>query len=131
MSDCCSSKENSNSCCGEATGPRLVFACSGGANVGQIANSAAMELDKRKKGRMYCLVGVAAHIGGMVNSAKSASGIIAIDGCQTACAKAALEHLHLPNFQHVVVTDLGIEKNHRYEWTNEQVEVVVNVVINS
>jgi uncharacterized metal-binding protein len=96
--------------------------------VGQIANFAAVELDKQGKAQMYCLIGVAAHLGGMVDSAKAASGIIAIDGCQVACAKAALDHLQIPFTQHIVVTDLEIKKNHVFEWTNEQVDKVVSAV---
>ncbi len=127
MSECCDSKTNEKSCC-SVNGPRLVLSCSGGSNVGQIANSAAMELDKQGKAQMYCLIGVAAHLGGMVDSAKAASGIIAIDGCQVACAKAALDHLQIPYTQHIVVTDLDIKKNHLFKWTDDQVNKVVSVV---
>ncbi len=94
----------------------------------KIANAAAMELDKQGEAQMYCLVGVAAHIGGMVDSAKNASGIIAVDGCQVACAKAALDHMQIPFTQHIVVSDLEIKKNHVFEWTDEQVKKVVSVV---
>lgn len=128
MSNCCDSKTAESSCCCSGNGPRLVLSCSGGSNVGQIANSAAMELDKQGKAQMYCLVGVAAHLGGMVDSAKAASGIIAIDGCQVACAKAALDHMQIPYTQHIIVTDLEIKKNHVFEWTDEQVNKVVSVV---
>jgi len=128
MSDCCESKSVENSCCCSSNGPRLVLSCSGGSNVGQISNTAAMELDKQGKAQMYCLVGIAAHLGGMVDSAKNASGIIAIDGCQVACAKAALDHMQIPITQHIVVTDLEIKKNHVFDWTDEQVKKVVSVV---
>ncbi len=127
MSECCDSKTNENSCC-SANSPRLVLSCSGGSNVGQIANSAAMELDRQGKAQMYCLIGVAAHIGGMVDSAKAANGIIAIDGCQVACTKVALDHLQIPYVQHIVVTDLEIKKNHLFEWTDDQVNKVVSVI---
>jgi uncharacterized metal-binding protein len=87
-----------------------------------------VSLDIQGKARIYCLIGVSAHISGMVDSAKSASGVIAIDGCPVACAKAALDHIGIPISQHIVVTDLGIEKNHVFEWTAGQVQKVIDAV---
>ena len=43
-----------------------IVACSGGSNVGQIANQAAIELAKAKVGGFFCLAGIGAHIKGMV-----------------------------------------------------------------
>jgi len=103
----------------------LVFACSGGSNVGQIANAAALELDRRGVGRMYCLIGVSAHIGGMVDSAAGADYRIVIDGCPVACARKATEHAGVSADRHIIVTELGIAKNHVFEWTAEQVARVV------
>ena len=103
----------------------LVFPCSGGSNVGQIANAAAMEMDSQGKARMYCLAGVAAHISGMVDSATGADYRIAIDGCATICARKALEHAGIQVDKAVVITELGIKKNHAFEWTPAEVEQVV------
>lgn len=116
------------SCETSKEGPRLVLSCSGGSNVGQIANSAAIALDQQGKAQMYCLVGIAAHISGMVDAAKSASAIIAIDGCQVACARRALEHMEIPITQHIDVTALGIQKKHRFEWTPEELQTVIQSV---
>lgn len=103
----------------------LVFACSGGSNVGQIANAAALELDRNDIGRMYCLIGVSAHLGGMVDSAAGAEYRIVIDGCGVACARKAAEHAGIAVDRHVVATELGIAKNHVFEWTADQVARVV------
>ena len=103
----------------------LVFACSGGSNVGQIANAAALELDQRGVGRMYCLIGVSAHIDGMVNSAAGADYRIVIDGCPVACARKATEHAGITVDRHIVATELGIAKNHVFEWTADQLARVV------
>lgn len=103
----------------------LVFPCSGGSNVGQMANAAAMALDEQGKARMYCLAGVAAHIGGMVDSATGADYRIVIDGCQVACARKALEHAGIGVDKAVVITDLAIQKNHVFAWTPAEVERVV------
>lgn len=104
----------------------LVFACSGGSNVGQIANAAALELDRAGIGRMYCLIGVSAHLGGMVDSAAGADYRIVIDGCAVACARKAAEHAGVRVDGYTVVTELGIAKNHVFEWTAEQVARVVD-----
>ena len=103
----------------------LVFACSGGSNVGQLSNIAAVELDRQGRARMYCLAGVASHIGGMLDSAACADYRIVIDGCAVACARKAMEHAGVQVDRAIVVTDLGIAKNHVFEWTAEQVDRVV------
>jgi len=112
--------------CTCSSGPVLVLPCSGGSNVGQITNSAAIELDMQGKARMYCLVGIAAHISGMVDSAKTASGVIALDGCQVACARHVLEHIGIPITQHLIVTDLGIKKNHNFSYTSAEISSVLD-----
>lgn len=118
MSEC-------NCSCSCSEGATLVFACSGGSNVGQIANAAAVKMDQSGQARMYCLAGVAAHISGMVDSAKSVSSVIVIDGCAVACARIALEHVGVHVNHAIIVTDLGIQKNHQFEWTDEQVATVL------
>jgi uncharacterized metal-binding protein len=66
----------------------LIFPCSGGSNVGQIANEAAKQLTKQGVGKMYCLAGIGGHISGIVESTKAAKKIIAIDGCPVICARS-------------------------------------------
>ncbi len=39
-------------------GTVLVFACSGGADVGETADRAARLIDDREAGSMYCLAGI-------------------------------------------------------------------------
>jgi uncharacterized metal-binding protein len=80
MSDCS---------CTCSSGPLLVLPCAGGSTVGQISNAVAVKMDKQGKATIYCLIGVAAQIPGMVDAAKSASAVIAFDGCLVPCAKAA------------------------------------------
>jgi len=123
MSDCTCQTNPSCNC--SSGGSSMVLSCSGGSNVGQIANAAAVEIDRRGIARLYCLIGVAAHISGMVDSAHSASTVIAIDGCPVACASKALEHTGIPITRHVILTELGIEKNHTFAWTDSQVETAV------
>ena len=100
----------SESCC-SSNNQIMILACSGGSNVGQLSNQAAVELTKEGFGTMFCLAGVGAHLGGFVQSAKDVPTLIAIDGCSVGCTKAILEHAQIPVKNHVIITDLGIEKN--------------------
>ena len=118
-----------SSCCCNANDV-MVFACSGGSNVGQVANRAAMQLDQEGRARMYCLAGVTPHLDGMVAGAQSAGFRVAIDGCPIACAKEGLTHAGLQIDQYVVMTDLGIEKEHNFLMAPADVERVVSAVRN-
>ena len=97
-------------CCA-TNGNIMILACSGGSNVGQLSNQAAVELTQEGFGKMFCLAGVGGHLGGFVQSAKDVPQMVAIDGCDIGCAKAILEHAEVPIKHYVVLTGLGIEKN--------------------
>ncbi|HML35218.1 putative zinc-binding protein [Sporomusa sphaeroides] len=88
--------------------PTLFFACSGGSNVGQLANDACRELTREGVGKLFCLAGIGGHISGIVESAKASSTAVAVDGCGVKCALKALEAANVPIAHH---TDWGIEKN--------------------
>ena len=89
----------------------LIFPCSGGSNVGQIANEAAKDLTTLDDhGKMYCLADIGGHVSGLVESTTAAKKIVAIDGCPVACARKTLEHAGFKVDVHVVVTELGIQK---------------------
>lgn len=95
----------------------MILACSGSSNVGQIANSAAVELTREGFGKMFCLAGIGGHQKGFAVTAQYASHLLVIDGCSLACARATLEHAGIPIATHVVVTDLGVEKSKDLSFT--------------
>ena len=68
-------KAPADSCCG-GDAKTLVLACSGGSNVGQIANNVMIELDRKKIGNAGCLAGIGAALSGFVESAKAAKTIV-------------------------------------------------------
>jgi uncharacterized metal-binding protein len=88
----------------------LILACSGGSNVGQITNQAALELTREGRGKMFCLAGLGADIPGIVKTVREAGEVIVLDGCSIGCAKGIMERAGLPQGRCLVVTDLGIEK---------------------
>jgi uncharacterized metal-binding protein len=105
-----------------------ILPCSGGSNCGQIANQAAVKLDVQGVGKIYCLAGIAAHIDGMVESAKSAKRLVAIDGCQVACAKKTIEHAGLKVTDWICVTDEGIAKNHTFSLRDADIEMITGKI---
>ena len=98
--DCCASNGNI-----------MILICSGGSNVGQLCNRAAVELTQEGFGKIFCLAGIGGHLGGFVQSAKDVPVMVAVDGCTVGCAKAILAQAEVPLNNYLVVTDLGIEKN--------------------
>ncbi len=117
----------SQECC--ATGGNvMILACSGGSNVGQLANQAAVELTQEGFGKMFCLGGIGGHLSGFVQSAKDIDRMVALDGCNIGCARAILSHAEVPLKGYLVVTDLGIEKNKEFNLERSDVERVKNAV---
>jgi uncharacterized metal-binding protein len=102
----------------------LIFPCSGGSNVGQIANQASVKLTKDGMGNFFCLAGIGGHATGMIESTKAGKVIVAIDGCPVACAKKTLEHAGFNIDEYVQVTGIGIEKNHDLDPVSPDVDKV-------
>lgn len=111
------------SCCTPG-GSIMILACSGGSNVGQLSNQAAVELTQEGFGKMFCLAGIGAHLTGFVQSARDVPGMVVIDGCSQACAKKTLEHAEIPMKSYVVLTDLGIEKSKDFNLKRDEIDRV-------
>jgi len=95
----------------EKKSKRMILACSGASNVGQLSNQAAVEVTREGFGQMFCLAAIGAHLPKFVSYAQNVSSMVAIDGCSVGCVRAILEHAEVPLRHYVVLTDLGIEKN--------------------
>src|SRR4030042_7097560 len=83
-----------------------------------------VKLTEEGTGNIYCLAGIGAHIEGMVESARSAKRIVALDGCSVACAKKTIEHAGLTVTDWVCVTEEGIEKNHEFRLSPKELELI-------
>jgi uncharacterized metal-binding protein len=88
----------------------LIFACSGGSDVGEIADRAARSLTRDGAGKMYCLAGVGGRVPGILANAKAAGSVLAIDGCGLACASHCLKRAGITHFAHLKLPELGMEK---------------------
>ena len=102
----------------------VLLPCSGGSNCGQIANQVAVKLTEEGVGNIYCLAGIGAHIPGMVESAKSAKRIVALDGCPVACSKKTVEHAGLVVTDWICVTGEGINKVHQFQLSPEDIALI-------
>jgi len=100
----------SNQACGCSGGAKLIFACSGAADVGEIADRAARKLTREGAGRMFCTAGIGGRISGILKTSEAADSILAIDGCPLNCVKSSLEQAGFTTFKHLQLADLGLEK---------------------
>ncbi len=99
-----------NTGCGCGGGVKLIFACSGAADVGAVADQAARKLTREGKGKMFCLAGIGGRVPGILKTTESAEKIVAIDGCPLNCVKASLEQAGFTKFEHIQLADLGLAK---------------------
>ena len=116
-SDCCAPSSNI-----------MILSCSGGSNVGQLANQASVELTQEGFGKMFCLAGIGGHLSGFVQSAKDVPTMVVTDGCSVGCAKAIIEHAEIPLGHYLVLTDLGVEKNKNFTLDRQLIERVKDAV---
>ena len=117
-------QENASLTCECSAEDVILLPCSGGSNCGQITNHVAVSLDTLGVGHIYCLAGIGAHIDGMVDSARSAKRIVALDGCQVACAKKTIEHAGLKVTDWICVTEEGISKSPKLLLEQEDIEFI-------
>ena len=117
------SADKSNVCSG---GPKLIFACSGAADVGEISDRAARKMSKDGIGAMFCLAGIGGQVEPIMQKTKSASKILAIDGCNLDCVKKCLELGGFTEFAHLRITDLGMEKGNSPATDENIAKVVAN-----
>jgi uncharacterized metal-binding protein len=110
-------------CCCNNTKTRLVYSCSGCADVGEIADQVSRKLTRDGYGTMTCLVSISAGISGTIALAKGADENVAIDGCSVACARKTLENIGVKPTDAYILTDMYLEKG---ETTVS--EEIINVV---
>lgn len=115
-------------CCASAGSNIMMLACSGGSNVGQLSNRAAVELTQEGFGKMFCLAGIGGGISGFVQSAKDAPVVVAIDGCPIGCAKKILANNGIENAKYLLLTELGIEKDKNLDPIPAELEKVKQAV---
>ncbi len=114
---------NSKPQCSCQSAPKLIFPCSGASDVGGLTDRAARQMTLDQVGKMYCLAGIGGPVGGMIETTKSASKILAIDGCAQECARKTLEHAGFTGFRHLKLAAIGLQKGSS-PVTDERVRLV-------
>jgi uncharacterized metal-binding protein len=95
--------------CGSAN--VAIFPCAGAANIGQLSNRIAIELEKQGIGNLMCTAGIGARAPGLMKSAETSDRIITIDGCPLNCASKTLELAGFKPDRQIVISEFGIKKS--------------------
>ena len=106
-------------------GSCLVFACSGAADLGAIADLAARKLSQEKAAAMCCTAAIAAEIPEIMEKARAADRLVVIDGCAKECARIVLERNGFHDFAYVQLEDFGMDKG-KTPVTEERVAAVAD-----
>ena len=109
-------------CCKAAE--KMIFTCSGDADVGEIADRASRQISKQGAGKMFCAVGIGGKVQSIIDTTKEASELLAIDGCPLGCSKKTLELAGFKNVKQVIVTDYGMKKGST-EVTEDKIDLIV------
>jgi uncharacterized metal-binding protein len=96
-------------CCGKIQ-YNLVFACSGAADVGAVADQAARKLSRDKTAAVCCTAAIAAEIPEILERTTFATKTAVIDGCDKACAKKIMDKGGFAGYAYLELGTLGMEK---------------------
>ncbi|AKB17770.1 putative zinc-binding protein [Methanosarcina sp. WWM596] len=119
--------EETKCACGSAN--VAIFPCAGAANVGQLSNKIAVELDQQGLGNMMCTVGIGARAPRLMKSAEASDRIIAINGCPVKCATKTMELAGFKVGHKIVISELGIKKTKDKDLKDEEVAEVLTKVM--
>ncbi|GAB6156334.1 hypothetical protein JCM17380_50860 [Desulfosporosinus burensis] len=105
--------------------------CPGGSNVSLMAYEAATRLEKKGYGKFVRLAGVKAKEKDLIrlaDAAKYAKQWVLIEGCSKGCGKKVLDGAGIEADKHFLVTSLGIERENKIDYTQEELEQVLTAV---
>lgn len=103
----------------------LVYSCSGCSSAAQMANYLALQLDKAGVAEMSCIAGVGGNVKSLVRTAASGRPIVAIDGCALACSKACLQNHQVEPDQHLVLSEMGVQKKKHTDFDREEADAIL------
>jgi uncharacterized metal-binding protein len=110
--------------CGCDAETKLIYACSGMANTGMLADQVWRELVREGAGSGTCLAAIGAGLPGFLQSAQAAARNIVLDGCKVACGAKIFEKAGIA-CEHYVMTDYDVEKG-KTPITGDLIETVAN-----
>lgn len=105
--------------------------CPGGSNVCLLAYTAATKLQKEGYGKFVRLAGEQAKEKDLIklaDAAKYAKQWVLIEGCSKGCGKKVLDSAGIKPDKHFLVTSLGIKRENKIDYTQEELEQVLTAV---
>jgi len=106
--------DQANTDLNDATAPPakriVIYACSGCSDAGELADRTARTLSQQNHGSMSCLAGIGGRVKPLLNVAREADTILAIDGCPLNCARHTLEQAGFRVVHHLQLHKLGLRK---------------------
>jgi uncharacterized metal-binding protein len=114
--------------CGGDARTILIYACSGAANTGLLADQVMRALNREEAGNSSCLAAMGADLSGFLESARSATMNIVLDGCKVSCGAKIFEKNGIP-FKRYIMTDFDVEKG-KTAITGELIEAVAERIAN-
>lgn len=112
--------------CGGNCETNLIYACSGAANTGHLADQVMRSLNRDKVGASTCMAAMGANLSGFLASAREATRNIVLDGCKVSCGKKIFEKHGIPH-HHFIMTDFGVEKG-KTPVTGDLIETVTGQI---
>lgn len=103
----------------------IVYSCSGCSTAAQLANYVAVQLDRKEIAEMSCIAGVGGGVKSLVQKAKTATTIIALDGCPLKCAEQCLANQGLKPDLHLVLSEMGVKKLQHQDFDKNQAEEIL------
>ena len=107
----------------------IIYSCSGCSNIAQLANQVAIEFDREGIAVMSCIAGVGGNVKSLVKQARTASHIIALDGCALHCVKSCLAQHKVSAKHHYTLTDYGIKKRKHLDFEESDIKTIKNIVL--
>lgn len=109
----------------------LVYSCSGCSSAAQLANHAAVRLDREGLAEMSCIAGLGGDVPSLLRKAHEAvtaqRPIVAIDGCVLACANKTLARHGIAASRHVELWRLGVRKRQHEDFSAEEAATALSL----
>ena len=106
---------------------RIVLACSGGSDLGELTDRVARKLKNNGVYTMKCLAMVGADHKELIETLKSTETLV-IDGCPVDSGRKIMEEAWLTDYQYVRLTDLGLVKG-QTPVTDETIDKVYDHIL--
>lgn len=92
-----------------------ILPCNGACNTGCMTGKVALEFVDNEDINMVCALGLPLGIESITNNAKKNEKFIVLNGCAMKCASKSLDKADINNYEELILTDFGIQKNKNYK----------------